>query len=31
MKFESIDDLKKQIKDDILRANEALDNYKPGG
>jgi riboflavin kinase / FMN adenylyltransferase len=30
MKFASIEDLKKQIKDDILNAHEALDNLKPG-
>jgi riboflavin kinase/FMN adenylyltransferase len=30
MKFASIEDLKKQIKDDILKAHEALDHIKPG-
>lgn len=29
MKFASIEDLKNQIKDDILKAHEALDNVKP--
>lgn len=29
MKFASIEDLKKQIKSDILKANEALDKLKP--
>jgi len=29
MKFASIEDLKNQIKDDILKANEALDKFKP--
>jgi len=30
MKFNSIEDLKNQIKTDILKANEALDDVKPG-
>jgi riboflavin kinase/FMN adenylyltransferase len=30
MKFSSIEDLKNQIKNDILKANEALDDAQPG-